>query len=152
VITIVVMQRMPCCWLTNGMQYVLAELGSVPSVPEFSTRVIIKTGTHSVGDASEIKSLGHAPVLHQQYRHFREHCNDDLRGLLCRFERTDRVRSSRGKRAEEDRRVTYELQASHGKPSFAQRYTDFMAAAANHIKVIAPFIPALTEMLHHVLK
>lgn len=45
-----------------------------------------------------------------------------------------------------------ELQASHGKPSFAQRYTDFMAAAANHIKVIAPFIPALTGVLHHVLK
>jgi hypothetical protein len=44
------------------------------------------------------------------------------------------------------------LQESHGKPAFAQRYTDFMAAAANHIKVIAPFIPALTEMLHHVLK
>lgn len=44
------------------------------------------------------------------------------------------------------------LQASHGKSSFAQRYTDFMAAAANHIKVIAPFIPALTEMLHHMLK
>lgn len=44
------------------------------------------------------------------------------------------------------------LQASHGEPSFAQRYTDFMAAAANHITVIAPFIPALTEMLHHVLK
>lgn len=44
------------------------------------------------------------------------------------------------------------LQESHGKPSFAHRYTDFMAAAANHVKVIAPFIPALTEMLHHVLK
>jgi hypothetical protein len=44
------------------------------------------------------------------------------------------------------------LQASHGQPSFARRYTDFMAAAANHIKVIAPFIPALTEMLHHILK
>lgn len=43
------------------------------------------------------------------------------------------------------------LQASHERPSFAQRYTDFMAAAANHIKVIAPFIPALTEMLHKVL-
>ncbi len=43
------------------------------------------------------------------------------------------------------------LQASHGKPSFAQRYTDFMAAAANHITVIVPFIPALTEMLHKVL-
>ena len=44
------------------------------------------------------------------------------------------------------------LRESHGKPSFALRYTDFMAAAANHITVIVPFIPALTEMLHKVLK
>jgi hypothetical protein len=44
------------------------------------------------------------------------------------------------------------LRESHGKPSFAQSYTDFMAAAANHITVIVPFIPALTEMLHKVLK
>jgi hypothetical protein len=43
------------------------------------------------------------------------------------------------------------LRESHGKPSFAQRYTDFMAAAASHITVIVPFIPALTEMLHKVL-
>lgn len=43
------------------------------------------------------------------------------------------------------------LQESHGQPSFAQRYTDFMAAAANHITVIVPFVPALTEMLHKVL-
>ena len=32
---IVVMQRASCCWPTNGMRYVLAALGSVPSVPEF---------------------------------------------------------------------------------------------------------------------
>ena len=32
---IVVMQRTSCCWPTNGLRYVLAELGSVPSVPEF---------------------------------------------------------------------------------------------------------------------
>jgi hypothetical protein len=44
------------------------------------------------------------------------------------------------------------LQESHGKPSFAQRYTDFIAAAANHIAVIVPFVPALTEMLHKALK
>jgi hypothetical protein len=43
------------------------------------------------------------------------------------------------------------LQESHGKPSFSHRYTDFMAAAANHITVIVPFIPALTEMLHKAL-
>ncbi len=44
------------------------------------------------------------------------------------------------------------LRESHGKPSFAQRYTDFIAAAANHMTVIVPFVPALTEMLHKVLK
>jgi len=44
------------------------------------------------------------------------------------------------------------LQESHGKPSFAQRYTDFIAAAANHVALLTPFIPALTEMLHNVLK
>ncbi len=44
------------------------------------------------------------------------------------------------------------LQESHGKPLFAQRYTDFIAAAANHVALLTPFIPALTEMLHHVLK
>jgi hypothetical protein len=44
------------------------------------------------------------------------------------------------------------LQESHGKPAFAQRYTDFIAAAANHVALLSPFIPALTEMLHQVLK
>lgn len=44
------------------------------------------------------------------------------------------------------------LQESHGKPSFPQRYTDFIAVAANHVALLAPFIPALTEMLHHALK
>jgi hypothetical protein len=29
------MLRTSCCWLTNGMRYVLTELGSLPSVPEF---------------------------------------------------------------------------------------------------------------------
>lgn len=44
------------------------------------------------------------------------------------------------------------LQESHGKPSFAERYTGFIAAAANHVALLTPFIPALTEMLHNVLK
>jgi hypothetical protein len=43
------------------------------------------------------------------------------------------------------------LEDSHGEPPFAQRYTDFIAAAANHMTLIGPFIPALTEMLHKVL-
>jgi hypothetical protein len=43
------------------------------------------------------------------------------------------------------------LQESHGQPSFAQRYTDFITAAANHVVLLTPFIPALTEMLRKAL-
>ena len=43
------------------------------------------------------------------------------------------------------------LQESHGQPSFAQRYTDFIATVANHLALLTPFIPALKEMLHKAL-
>ena len=43
------------------------------------------------------------------------------------------------------------LQAAHAKPSFAQHYTEFVAAVGNHIKILTPFIPALSDMLHKVL-
>jgi hypothetical protein len=43
------------------------------------------------------------------------------------------------------------LEKAENTPSFAQRYTDFIAVAANHMQLIAPFIPALTEMLHKAL-
>jgi hypothetical protein len=44
------------------------------------------------------------------------------------------------------------LQEAQGKPSFAQRYTDLIAVAADHMTILTPFIPALSEMLSHVLK
>jgi hypothetical protein len=43
------------------------------------------------------------------------------------------------------------LEQAQNTPSFAQRYTDFIATAANHMQVIGPFIPALTEMLRKAL-
>lgn len=43
------------------------------------------------------------------------------------------------------------LEESKEQPSFGKRYTEFIAAAANHITVIAPFLPALTELLHRVI-
>jgi hypothetical protein len=43
------------------------------------------------------------------------------------------------------------LEQAQGCPSFAQRYTDFIATAANHMALLTPFIPALTEMLHKAL-
>jgi hypothetical protein len=72
------------------------------------------------------------------------------------FFTTLRERIEAGVRDEIERKKILEavavLEDSNGKASFAQRYTDFMAVAANHMTLLAPFIPALTEMLHHVLK
>lgn len=44
------------------------------------------------------------------------------------------------------------LQESRGKASFAQRYTEFISTAADHVTLLAPFIPQLTEMLARVLR
>jgi len=43
------------------------------------------------------------------------------------------------------------LEQAQNAPSFKQRYTEFISAAANHMALVAPFIPALTEMLQKVL-
>ena len=43
------------------------------------------------------------------------------------------------------------LEQSQGSKSFVQRYTEFIEVAANHMQVLAPFIPALTELLRQVV-
>jgi hypothetical protein len=43
------------------------------------------------------------------------------------------------------------LEQSQGSRSFAEKYTDFIAVAANHMGIIAPFIPALTELMKRAL-
>lgn len=40
-----------------------------------------------------------------------------------------------------------EMRNAIGKPSFLQKYQSFIATAANHVSIIAPFIPALTQMI-----
>jgi hypothetical protein len=40
-----------------------------------------------------------------------------------------------------------QLSAEVGKPSYLQRYQRFIAAAADHMTLLAPFIPALTHLL-----
>lgn len=40
-----------------------------------------------------------------------------------------------------------ELQASQGKPGFLPLYQRFMAAAANHMTILAPFLPALAQLI-----
>lgn len=44
-----------------------------------------------------------------------------------------------------------ELQSAQNAPGFARRYTEFISVAADHMELIAPFIPALTEMLRKVI-
>jgi hypothetical protein len=43
------------------------------------------------------------------------------------------------------------LERAEGSSSFARRYTEFISVAANHVTLLAPFIPALAEMLHKTL-
>ena len=39
------------------------------------------------------------------------------------------------------------LESAKGKKTYLIRYQEFIAVAANHMTVLAPFIPALTQML-----
>ena len=40
-----------------------------------------------------------------------------------------------------------ELQQAQGSADFVAKYREFMALAADHITVLAPFIPALSQLL-----
>jgi hypothetical protein len=44
------------------------------------------------------------------------------------------------------------LEAAQGSPSFPHRYSEFISTAANHMTLLAPFIPALTEILSKALR
>jgi hypothetical protein len=45
-----------------------------------------------------------------------------------------------------------QLEKAQSSPTFAQRYTEFISVAADHMTLIAPFVPALTEMLQNALR
>lgn len=56
--------------------------------------------------------------------------------------------------AEQQRDILERLQAleqAQDNTIFGMRYTEFIAAAANHMTLIGPFIPALTELLRKFL-
>jgi hypothetical protein len=44
------------------------------------------------------------------------------------------------------------LEQAQGTSSFTERYKDFIATAANHITLIAPFLPALSELIDRIPK
>jgi hypothetical protein len=53
-----------------------------------------------------------------------------------------------GRRAELLRHVE-DLEHAQDMPSFLERYKALVAAAADHLTLLSPFLPALTQMLHH---
>lgn len=42
-----------------------------------------------------------------------------------------------------------ELEKAQGSSGFFHAYQNFIASAANHMTLFAPFLPALAELLHH---
>ena len=44
-------------------------------------------------------------------------------------------------------RIATELEASHGTRGFLQKYREFISAAADHMSVLGPVLPALTGLL-----
>jgi hypothetical protein len=40
-----------------------------------------------------------------------------------------------------------DLQSAQGTPTYLDRYQGFIAAAANHMTILAPFLPALTQLM-----
>ncbi len=42
-----------------------------------------------------------------------------------------------------------DLEKAQGSSGFFEAYQKFIAAAANHMTLFAPFLPALAELLHH---
>ena len=43
------------------------------------------------------------------------------------------------------------LEAAQNSPSFAERYAELISVAANHMTLLSPFIPGLTEMMRNWL-
>ncbi len=43
--------------------------------------------------------------------------------------------------------LTNQMEQNQGTPTFTDRYKDFIATAADHLALVQPFVPALTQML-----
>ena len=70
--------------------------------------------------------------------------------LFIRMQETARSISDETERTEIVARL-HELEKARGSGGFLQAYQNFMASAANHMTVFAPFLPILAQMLSSTL-
>ena len=98
------------------------------------TNVYNLHGTHSrVNIRSSDQSLNISNVTSEQlFLNLREHIEENVPDVADREELLERLNA---------------LQNATDKKSILERYQDFIASAANHMTLIAPFIPALTQLL-----
>jgi hypothetical protein len=98
------------------------------------TNVYNLQGTHSrVNIRSSDQSLNISNVTSAQlFSNLREHIEENVHDDGDLKELVERLAA---------------LEKATDKPSLLKRYQEFIAAAANHMTLIAPFIPALTQLL-----
>ena len=98
------------------------------------TNVYNLHGTHSkVNIRSNDQSLNISNVTSEQlFLNLREHIEKNLPDEADRTELLERLDA---------------LQKPVSKKTILERYQDFIASAANHMALVAPFIPALTQLL-----
>lgn len=98
------------------------------------TNVYNLQGTHSrVNIRSSDQSLNISNVTSEQlFVSLREHIEENVHDEGDRKELLDRLAA---------------LEKTNDKTTLLKRYQEFIGAAANHMTLIAPFIPALTQLL-----
>ena len=62
------------------------------------------------------------------------------------FEQLEKVISEQIKNNQKLLKQLFDLKENKGKPTFIGKYKIFIMSAANHMSLLAPFIPALTQM------
>jgi hypothetical protein len=67
--------------------------------------------------------------------------------LLTQLQRTIEARVEAEQERNELLARLADLQSAQGTPTYLDRYQRFIAAAANHMTTLAPFLPALTQLM-----
>jgi hypothetical protein len=119
--------------VTGGAREKVGEV-KVEKVATQVTNVYNLQGTHSrVNIRSSDQSLNISNVTSEQlFLNLREHIEENVQDEADRKDLLERLAA---------------LEKTKEKASLLKRYQEFIAAAANHMTLIAPFVPALTQLL-----
>jgi hypothetical protein len=105
----------------------------VKDAPQITNVYNLHGENSRVNIRSSDQSLNISNVTSEQlFVNLREHINENVLDQTDRGELLERVSA---------------LEKATDKQTFLERYQAFIGAAANHMTLIAPFVPALTQLL-----